>query len=86
MACSQDGFFDRFGGKYVAEVLRRPLDELEGHVRRVLAENEGSPGHIFNLGHGVPPDTPVENLRFVVDCVHRLGTGTIHPQGQGMCP
>ncbi len=26
---SDNGFFDRFGGKYVAEVLRRPLDELE---------------------------------------------------------
>ena len=28
-ACSDKGFFDNFGGKYVAEVLRRPLDELE---------------------------------------------------------
>ena len=29
MTESNNGFFDNFGGKYVAEVLRRPLDELE---------------------------------------------------------
>ena len=29
MIHSDKGFFDTFGGKYVAEVLRRPLDELE---------------------------------------------------------
>ena len=73
-------------GNLAPELLKRPIKELEGHVRRVLAENEGAPGHIFNLGHGVPPDTPVENLRFVVDCVHRLGAGKIHLQGQEMNP
>lgn len=30
---SNHGFFDRFGGKYVAEVLKRPLDELEEAFR-----------------------------------------------------
>ena len=29
MAQSTDGFFEQYGGKYVAEVLRRPLDELD---------------------------------------------------------
>ena len=33
---SKDGFFDRFGGKYVAEVLRRPLDELEQAFHRAM--------------------------------------------------
>ena len=62
-------------GNLAPGLLKRPLAELEGHVRRVLTENEGALGHIFNLGHGVPPDTPVENLRFVVESVHRLSAG-----------
>jgi uroporphyrinogen decarboxylase len=30
----------------------------------------GRDGHVFNLGHGVPPDTPVANLQRLVDLVH----------------
>ncbi len=37
---SNQGFFDRFGGKYVAEVLRRPLDELEQAFRRYMKDPE----------------------------------------------
>ncbi|MDY3758917.1 MAG: tryptophan synthase subunit beta [Treponema sp.] len=37
MANSKDGFFDRYGGKYVAEVLRRPLDELEVAFKHYMA-------------------------------------------------
>ncbi|MGH2661168.1 MAG: uroporphyrinogen decarboxylase, partial [Actinomycetota bacterium] len=36
----------------------------------VLKRAEGRPGHIFNLGHGVLPATPVENLQRLVDLVH----------------
>ena len=36
----------------------------------VLERAEGRPGHVFNLGHGVLPDTPVENLQRLVDLVH----------------
>lgn len=36
----------------------------------VLADNAGHPGHIFNLGHGVQPDTNPEVLTAVVDFVH----------------
>lgn len=38
MANSKDGFFDRYGGKYVAEVLRRPLDELEVAFKHYMAD------------------------------------------------
>jgi len=36
----------------------------------VLERAEGRPGHVFNLGHGVLPDTPVGNLQRLVDLVH----------------
>lgn len=48
---------------------------LEG-ARAVLADNGGHPGHIFNLGHGVQPDTDPGVLAAVVDYVH--GTDTVH--------
>ena len=36
----------------------------------VLAQAAGRPGHIFNLGHGILQETPVDNVRFLVDLVH----------------
>ncbi|NNE75169.1 MAG: uroporphyrinogen decarboxylase, partial [Acidimicrobiales bacterium] len=39
-------------------------------TRRVLADNDGRPGHIFNLGHGVTPDIDPAILERVVDLVH----------------
>lgn len=48
--------------------------EIEKRVRDVLEQTGGRPGHIFNLGHGILPQTPVENAKYFVDCVHRLST------------
>ncbi len=42
---------------------------------RILAENAGQPGYIFNLGHGITPPTPVENVRALVDFVHGYRSG-----------
>ena len=39
---------------------------LRDRVRRILAQAGGRPGHIFNLGHGIVPETPVENVQNVV--------------------
>jgi len=39
-------------------------------ARQVLDEAAGRPGHVFNLGHGIVPETPVDNVRFLVDFVH----------------
>jgi uroporphyrinogen decarboxylase len=50
--------------------LLEPFPVVERAARRVLAEAEGRPGHIFNLGHGVLPGTPVDTLRRLVDLVH----------------
>ena len=41
-------------------------------ARRILEQAEGRPGHIFNLGHGILPETPVENVVALVEAVHEL--------------
>ena len=43
---------------------------VDARVRQVLADAEGLPGHVFNLGHGVLPQTDPDVLRRVVDLVH----------------
>jgi uroporphyrinogen decarboxylase len=43
---------------------------VERKATSVLKHADGRPGHIFNLGHGVIPDTPPENLQRLVDFVH----------------
>jgi uroporphyrinogen decarboxylase len=39
------------------------------HAQRVLTAAKGRKGHVFNLGHGILPETPVDNVRAVVDYV-----------------
>ncbi len=43
---------------------------VAAHAQRVLDEARGRPGHIFNLGHGILPQTPVDNVKFLIDYVH----------------
>jgi len=43
---------------------------LEKEVKRVLAQAGNRPGHVFNLGHGVLPQTQVDRVRRLVDLVH----------------
>ena len=43
-------------------------------VQRILDQAGGRPGHIFNLGHGLLPDTPFENVVALVDMVHELSS------------
>ena len=45
---------------------------LEAAVRRIVDEGRRAPGHIFNLGHGVLPDTDPETLTRVVHLIHSL--------------
>lgn len=45
-------------------------DFISKRVQRVIDDNQGEKGHIFNLGHGILKDTPVENARYVVNYVH----------------
>ena len=50
-----------------------PWPVVADEVRAVLAENDGHPGHIFNLGHGVLPDTDPTVLERIVELVHAEG-------------
>jgi uroporphyrinogen decarboxylase len=52
-----------------------PWPVVQARARDVLARARGRPGHVFNLGHGVLPDTPVEHLQRLVDLVHEETAG-----------
>ncbi|MEV6928625.1 uroporphyrinogen decarboxylase [Dactylosporangium sp. NPDC051485] len=51
-------------------VLLAPWEVIEQEARRVLAEGAKAPGHIFNLGHGVLPETDPDALTRLVELVH----------------
>jgi uroporphyrinogen decarboxylase len=57
-------------------VLFAPRSILETHAARVLSEAGKRPGHIFNLGHGILPETPVDSVKALVDFVHERGAAT----------
>jgi uroporphyrinogen decarboxylase len=52
--------------------LFAPIEVIELRVREILRAAGGRAGHIFNLGHGIVPDTPVENVKAVVRMVHEF--------------
>ncbi len=53
-------------------LLAAPWEVLEAHVRDVVARGRAAPGHVLNLGHGVPPDTDPAVLTRVARLVHSL--------------
>jgi uroporphyrinogen decarboxylase len=59
-------------------VLLGPRQEIERQARRVLDQAESRPGHIFNLGHGILPQTPVDHARYLVDLVHEHRATNVH--------
>ena len=60
--------------------LFAPLEVLETRVRQILVEAGGQPGHIFNLGHGIVPGTPVENVIQVVAWVKQHAEPSLSPR------
>ncbi len=52
--------------------LFAPLPELKAKVHELLKRTGTRPGHIFNLGHGILPETPVENVKAVVQMVREF--------------
>jgi uroporphyrinogen decarboxylase len=56
-----------------AALLAAPA-EIRRRVRAILSRADGRPGHVFNLGHGVLPETPVDHVRVMVDAVHEFSS------------
>src|SRR5215203_2605431 len=69
---------DRLGGRYAVQgnldpaLLFAPWGPLARRVREIVDEGRRAPGHLFNLGHGVLPDTDPDVLTRVVDLVHEV--------------
>ncbi len=53
-------------------LLTAPWPVLERHVRQVLTAGQTAPGHVVNLGHGVPPEVDPEVLTRVVQLIHSV--------------
>jgi uroporphyrinogen decarboxylase len=51
-----------------------PVHEIERRVEDILRRAGGRPGHIFNLGHGILPQTPVDHVAAAIEMVHKLST------------
>ena len=67
--------WDRLGmpavqGNMDPTALCADRETVAAHAKRVLDEAQGRSGHIFNLGHGILPQTPVDNVKFLIDYVH----------------
>ena len=64
------GFDVAIQGNLDPVALFAPWPELEKRAKNVLDQSAGRPGFIFNLGHGILPETPVDNVRRLVNFVH----------------
>jgi uroporphyrinogen decarboxylase len=68
----------RLQGNLDPVALLGPREEAERRAREVLEQAGGRRGHVFNLGHGILPQTPVGNVRAVVDAVHSVPLEAAH--------
>ncbi len=57
-------------------ILLSNKENIAQQTKRILQEAANKPGHIFNLGHGILQDTPVDNVKFLVELVHELSSKT----------
>ncbi len=55
-------------------VLLADTEQIRLQTERILRQAKGRPGHIFNLGHGILPSTPVANVKYLVELVRELST------------
>ena len=62
-------------------LLCAPAEVATERAGAVLAQAAGRPGHIFNLGHGIIPETPVDTVKAVIDYVHSRPISELSAQG-----
>lgn len=60
-------------GNFDPVLLFTDAQTIQREVRAILQRANGRPGHIFNLGHGILPETPVDNVLALVEAVHAYG-------------
>jgi uroporphyrinogen decarboxylase len=60
--------------------LFAPIHEVKDRVEQIIGLAGGRPGHIFNLGHGILPQTPVDTVRAVAEMVHELSANGAHSE------
>lgn len=69
-------FNEKFNGRFILQgnldpsILLEEKDVIKTEIDNVLNSAKGLKGHIFNLGHGVLPDTPEDSVKFAVDYIH----------------
>ncbi len=66
------GFDTSVQGNIDPVILFSNPELIEDRVKDILKRAGGRPGHIFNLGHGILPETPVDNVKALVNMVHEL--------------
>jgi uroporphyrinogen decarboxylase len=71
-AWEQAGYDVAIQGNLDPLALCGPAAQLRSRVKKILDQAGGRPGHIFNLGHGIVPQTPVDNVIRSIDLVHEL--------------
>jgi uroporphyrinogen decarboxylase len=64
------GYDKAIQGNLDPEVLLTNPSEIRRQARSILTQAGGRPGHIFNLGHGILPETPVDNVLSLIETVH----------------
>lgn len=70
MAWRRIGYQTAIQGNLDPIALFAPWPQLQARAQHILAQAAGRLGHIFNLGHGVLPQTPIDNIKRLVNFVH----------------
>ena len=73
--CDVDAAWAKIGGRAIQgnldpALLFAPWEQVQAQAQHILDQAAGRPGHIFNLGHGILPETPIETVERLVDFVH----------------
>jgi uroporphyrinogen decarboxylase len=75
-----DAAWDQLGANVAVQgnldpaLLFAPWEQIQRHADNILQRTAGRPGHVFNLGHGILPGTPVDHVRRLADYVHMRST------------
>lgn len=76
-AWSRIGYDVAIQGNLDPVILLGPVGLIGREVKRILNRINGRPGHIFNLGHGILPNTPVDHVAVLVEMVHQYSSKVI---------